>query len=237
MSTDSPPTGNPAAARTPTSSDPLFNPELAAAGHPFPFDTAVTGLVEITSGEIAFTPVPRLRRRRNGWTPDAQRAFIAALEACGCVARAARAVGMTPRSAYRLLDAAGADSFAEAWDQAIARGIDRLRGDAIDRALNGAWVPVIRRGKVARTEHRINDRLAIALLSGRESSVADRRERAASRRRHRERMRARRAELAAAEAHAAAIAAEHQALLDRLAAEEANPRLRRVHVLPRIRFL
>ena len=61
-----------------------------------------------------FTPVPRRRVRRDGWSEEKQRLFIALLAKSGCVARAARAVGMTPRSAYRLLDADGADSFAEA---------------------------------------------------------------------------------------------------------------------------
>ena len=39
---------------------------------------AVTGLAEITGAPIDFTPVPRLRKRRGGWSPEAQRAFIAA---------------------------------------------------------------------------------------------------------------------------------------------------------------
>jgi hypothetical protein len=71
------------------SDSPLIS-AAAAAGEPWPFKSAVTGLVEVTDGPIAFIPVPRLRRRRNGWTPEAQRAFIDALEQCGCVARAAR---------------------------------------------------------------------------------------------------------------------------------------------------
>src|SRR4051794_10746884 len=29
---------------------------------------AVTGLVDVTGGPIDFTPVPRARKRRNGWT-------------------------------------------------------------------------------------------------------------------------------------------------------------------------
>jgi len=165
-------------------SDFLISP-AAARGEPWPFESAVTGLVEITDGPIDFTPVPRLRKRRDGWTPEAQRAFIDALEQCGCVARAARAAGMTARSAYRLLVADGAESFAQAWDQAIARGTERLRMEALDRVLNGVWVPVMRRGRIVRFEHRVNDRLAIALLSGRESSVADRREQATSRRKYR----------------------------------------------------
>lgn len=84
---------------------------------PFPEwpQPAITGLVEPGDEPIDFTPVPRQRSRRNGWTEATQRAFIAALEECASVSRSARAVGMSPRSAYRLLGAEGADSFAEAW--------------------------------------------------------------------------------------------------------------------------
>lgn len=193
---------------------------------PFPLwpEPAVTGLVDVTDDPIGFTPVPRQRRRRNGWTEPAQRAFIAALEQCGSVARAARAVGMSPRSAYRLLGADGADSFAEAWDQAIARGVERVRDEAMLRALHGSWVPVVRRGRVVRMEFRHNDRLAIGILSGRDgASVAEGREQAVSRRKHRlllqERDRQREEERRRAEA----IGAEHQAILDRIEAERENP--------------
>jgi hypothetical protein len=44
---------------------------------PWP-EPAVTGLVEVTDEPIDFTPVPRQRKRRDGWTELAQRAFIAA---------------------------------------------------------------------------------------------------------------------------------------------------------------
>ena len=54
------------------------------------------------ANHIAFTPVPRQRKRRAGWSPERQRLFLFALSRCGSVARAARSVGMTPRSAYRL---------------------------------------------------------------------------------------------------------------------------------------
>jgi hypothetical protein len=44
---------------------------------PWP-EPAITGLVEVTDEPIDFTPVPRLRKRRDGWTELAQRACIAA---------------------------------------------------------------------------------------------------------------------------------------------------------------
>ncbi len=203
----------------------------------WPFASAVTGLVEVTAGPIDFTPVPRLRKRRNGWTPEAQRAFIDALAQCGCVARAARAIGKTPRSAYRLLESEGAESFAEAWDQAIARGVEALRWDALDRALHGAWVPVVRRGKIVSFEHRRSDRLAIALLSGRNASVADKRERASSRRKYRMKLAAEKKREAEAQVLAEAIWAEHQAILDRLEAERDDPTPRIARTPPRIRSL
>ena len=184
---------------------------------PFPAwpEPAVTGLVDITDDPIDFTPVPRRRKRRDGWTGLAQRAFIGALEECGCVARSARAVGMSARSVYNLLEADGADSFAAAMDQAIARGVERVRGDAMLRALHGSWVPVVRKGRVVRMEFRRNDRLAVAILSGRDGrSIVERREQAVSRRKDRLQLKELAREQDEERRRAEAIRAEHQAILD-----------------------
>lgn len=134
---------------------------------------------------IDFAPVPRLRNRRNGWTEARQRGFIAALARCGSVAAAARLVGMSSRSAYRLVNAPGAAEFAAAWDAAVDTGLARLRLDALRRSLDGDYVPVYRRGKLVRVEHRHNDRLAIAVLSGRDREVEMFRRTAVSRREYR----------------------------------------------------
>jgi hypothetical protein len=74
---------------------------------------------------------------------------------------------MNASTAYRLLDVEGTDSFALAWDKALEEELRRLREDSLDRALKGALVPVYRQGQLVRVEHRRNDRLAIALLGGR----------------------------------------------------------------------
>ena len=121
--------------------------------------------------QIDFTPVPRRRNRRGGWSEQAQRDFIACLQRTGSVAASARAVGRTPSTAYRLLDAEGADSFALAWDKAFEEGLRRMRQDSLDRALNGALVPVYRKGRLVQVEHRRNDRLAIALLGNRNQHI------------------------------------------------------------------
>ena len=166
---------------------------------------------------IAFDPVPRRRSRRRGWSEARQRAFIFALSRCGSVACAARAVGMGRRSAYALLDAEGADSFAAAWDTAIDEGRERVRADAFQRALGGVFVPVFRRGKLVRVEHRQSDALAIALLGGRENVVDEYARHARSRRR---KLKADFAELdrqrAEEQRRKDQVWAEHQAILDRI---------------------
>jgi len=142
-----------------------------------------------TEDEFPFDPVPSRTNRKDGWTPERQRAFIAALARCGSVTAAAPNVGKSASGAYRLLDRDGAESFAAAWDLAAAQGRDRVRDCAIERAMHGAWVPVMRRGKIVRMEFRYFDRLAIAVLSGREAALGaaadDRAEARAIRRRQR----------------------------------------------------
>lgn len=179
---------------------------------------------------IPFAPVPRLRRRRNGWTEARQRAFIAALARCGSVAGAARAVGMTARSAYRLLDAEGADDFARAWDQAIDEGFARVQLRSLERSLNGDWVPLYRRGKLWRVEHRHCDRLAIALLTGARDLDGFRIGAASRRRKLRqdfaEHDRQKAAELAAEEARSRAYWDEMDRIMEEAARRRPVPRIR-----------
>ena len=181
---------------------------------------------------LDFTPVPRLRARRNGWSAERQRGFIAALARCGSVSAAARSVGMTARSAYRLLDAPGADGFARAWDASARPGVARTQIDALDRALNGAFVPVYRRGKLVRVEHRRSDRLAIALLGGRDRAIDDYRRTATSRRKYREDMAALDAERAAEareiEEREAAYQADVDAIIERARSARPRPRVRQL---------
>ena len=68
--------------------------------------------------EIAFTAVP-LRSRRDGWTPERQRVFIAALASGATVGAAAGLVGRSRQSAYALLDLPGSEDFNRAWTEAM----------------------------------------------------------------------------------------------------------------------
>jgi len=62
------------------------------------------------------------------WTTRKARVFIGALADLGSVAEAARAVGMSRQSAYRLRKRLGEEGlFARAWDQAQANGRAKRR--------------------------------------------------------------------------------------------------------------
>ncbi len=62
------------------------------------------------------------------WTTLKAMAFIGALAEFGKVAEAARAVGMSRQSAYRLRQRLGeGGTFARAWDQMLAEGREKRR--------------------------------------------------------------------------------------------------------------
>lgn len=103
----------------------------------------------------AFTPVP-LRYRRDGWTPGRQADFLGRLAETGNVAAAARHVGMTRESAYRLRDKAGAESFAAAWDSILAQrpSVPKSTTELLwHRAFYGSLKPLMRGGKHVATRH------------------------------------------------------------------------------------
>jgi hypothetical protein len=109
---------------------------------------------------MQFLSRPRRRRRPGEWTPAKAVTFIVTLAATRCVTLAARAAGMSRKSAYALKDRDCA--FAEAWNAALkARDAHRRRarveGDTSDRSdkprispaqgnklrATGGWNPLI----------------------------------------------------------------------------------------------
>lgn len=69
---------------------------------------------------LGFAPVRRHTRRSDGWPPERQRDFVAALARLGNVDRAAHTIGRTASGAYKVRTSAGAEGFAHAWDGALA---------------------------------------------------------------------------------------------------------------------
>jgi hypothetical protein len=114
-----------------------------------------------------FTPVPRERIRHDGWTPERQRGFIAALADTGSVRAAAHAVNMTPEGAYLLRRHPEGAGFRKAWEVALGLGVQRLEDVAMDRALNGVEQPVYSYGKLIGTRRVTNDALLMFLLRNR----------------------------------------------------------------------
>ncbi|MEA3061305.1 MAG: hypothetical protein QOJ94_1086 [Sphingomonadales bacterium] len=110
--------------------------------------------------------VPVLRKpRADGWSPQRQVDFIAALADTGSVTAAAGEVVMTVQSCYRLRRSPGAEAFAAAWDAALQEASKRLADIAFDRAVNGVDDPVLdKEGRCVYVRTRYNDRLLMFLL-------------------------------------------------------------------------
>ena len=145
-----------------------YEPAPVGFRHPHWIDEDRT-LLDVTYTDdgmpvIDFAPVPMQRKRRIGWDEARQRAFVALLAHTPSIGFAARKVGMSAQSAYRLFDRPGAEQFAKAVDIAIDHGLLGLRQSSLARGLGEDEVRVFRRGRHVRTELRHNDQLAVALL-------------------------------------------------------------------------
>jgi hypothetical protein len=107
---------------------------------------------------LPFVPVPTLRRY-TGWCAERQVEFIRCLAETGSVTQSAKAVGMSPASAYRLRARDGSRQFAAAWDEALATAGHQLLAVALDRALHGTKHRVYRDGFLIAERIAPSDRL------------------------------------------------------------------------------
>jgi hypothetical protein len=115
-----------------------------------------------------FDAVP-VRARRDGWTPDRQRAFISLIAQGLRPGRAAARLGMRRQGAYALRYRAGAESFAAAWDAAASAAARRRISDRgglglYARAVIGVPVPIRHRGRLVAVERRLDNAAFIQLL-------------------------------------------------------------------------
>ena len=82
-------------------------------------------------------PSAKPARRRNAdyrWTLPKAMAFLAALAECGKIAEAARRVGMSPKSAFRLRKRIEGTPLAHGWELALRKGMVTRR-----QAREGRW--------------------------------------------------------------------------------------------------
>ena len=116
--------------------------------------------------ELAFTPVPRrVQASRNTITADRQRVFINVLAQTGSVMTASRVIGNAPGSMYALKNAAGAESFAAAWDAAVQRGARQILDILVDHAINGTPETIYKDGVLVAERRRFNYRMMMWIVS------------------------------------------------------------------------
>lgn len=123
----------------------------------------VTCSSEPTASEQTGTaaPAPSRTPNHNQWTQTKMAAFLRALAASQSVAGAARSVGMSRQSAYRLKNRLAATPFALGWEVALEAGFAQLAHAMMDRAINGVEVPHYYQGELVGTSRAYDERLAI----------------------------------------------------------------------------
>ena len=108
------------------------------------------------------------------WTKAKMAQFLRVLAAHQCVAAAARAVGMSRQSAYKLRNRLKGEPFDIAWEAAFQHGYDALHQAALERALHGVEEPVFHAGEQVGTRRRFDERLTVFLLARRNAQGAQR---------------------------------------------------------------
>ena len=115
--------------------------------------------------DYRWVPVRRVPRL-DGWTEEKQRRFIETLADTGLVNAAAKAVGMSRESAYRLRRAGHGAAFARAWDAARHHAGGLIEDIAFERAIEGVEQEVYNDcGEVTATKLVHDNRLLKYLLS------------------------------------------------------------------------
>ncbi|TMM46730.1 hypothetical protein [Qipengyuania marisflavi] len=102
--------------------------------------------------------------RHDGWSPDKQAGFLRQLSATHSVTAAAKSVGMSRQSAYRLRSRLKGKAFDLAWEVAFHHSYDLLAHTALERALNGVEIPVFFQGEQVGSYRKFDERLTVALL-------------------------------------------------------------------------
>ncbi|RDC60234.1 hypothetical protein HME9302_01435 [Alteripontixanthobacter maritimus] len=91
-------------------------------------------------------------------------AFLRELAACQSVKEAARSVGMSRQSAYKLRNRLEGTPFALGWEVALEAGLQQLAHAVLDRAVNGVEVPDYYHGEQVGSHRHYDERLATWIL-------------------------------------------------------------------------
>lgn len=101
------------------------------------------------------------------WCPARMADFLRTLASTHSVATAARSVGMSRQSAYRLRARLKGEPFDIAWEAAFQHSYDALAQAALERALHGVEMPVYRGGELVGSYRKYDERLTCFLLARR----------------------------------------------------------------------
>ncbi len=119
----------------------------------------------LAAGPVAISAPELPPRSGERWTAPAMAGFLRQLSATHSVSAAARAVGMSRQSAYRLRSRLKGGAFDLAWDVAFHHSYDNLAHAALERALNGVEIPVFHKGEQVGSYRKFDERLTVALLA------------------------------------------------------------------------
>jgi len=109
--------------------------------------------------------VRHLAAPQDRWNKFKMAEFLRQLAATHSVAAAARSVGMSRQSAYKLRSRLKGEPLDIAWETAFRHGYDNLAHAALERAINGVEVPHYHNGELVGTHHKFDERLTVALLA------------------------------------------------------------------------
>ncbi len=107
------------------------------------------------------------RPRRDGWSADKQIRFIEALAEGASVDSAARRVGMTRDSAYKLARRPCGGAFREGWDAALDCNMPQVEQAAIRRSVECVARPIFHKGEQVGEWRHHDERLTMFLLRSR----------------------------------------------------------------------
>lgn len=116
----------------------------------------------VAASDCAPLPAPEAGEGR--WSRAKQTQFLQHLAASHSVAAAARSVGMSRQSAYRLRARLKGQPFDRAWGAAFDMVFNALAHAAMERAIHGVEVPYLHKGEVVHVGRRYDERLTLGLL-------------------------------------------------------------------------
>ena len=120
----------------------------------------------------ASTAKPRNRKvkpKRESWTAEMKRTFLASLAATANVQASIRTIGMSESAVYRLRQRS--PEFQAQWLAALREGYARLELMVLERAMNGTQKPIIHAGQIVGQVTEYSDRLALTLLTAHRETV------------------------------------------------------------------